>query len=554
MKAGDFSEPRRMSGSAYVVLLAKVLRQYASLFFILVFLKIFDSDSPFSFVERVMRVSVIAAGYLVVAAVSAFVNYYFRKYYIKDGKLVFMHGLLNKETTSIPLDRVQSLRTKRGFVYRLLELRGVLFDTLASKTAEIELILEEDDWKALLSRVEMQERVAKEVAKEGMSGVDADETGDAGAAGADGTAEAAEAAGAAGVAGTAEVAGVAGTAGTAARIMKRDGEDVVAGQAVRMSFSNLNLIKGAFCQNHLQGMAVLFAALAAVYNTVTSVDDRAVDHVIDYVGTYAGSLSFPPSAYLAVAVVLYLVIMLMWIGKVFLRYSNMEVRMARGQLTFESGLIARNSSRFQHDKVCTVYVKRNFLEKRLRGSTIMLRQALNATDEKRGTDVRIYGSDSAAVFLEWWLGKDYPASSEVVSARSGYGLMSHVMRLDLLLSIAAATVLICFGLYAWLAVPAAWLLISLVKGLCAVRRSSIVLKEGYVVINNGKFADIRNYIKYSNIEVVRLVSTPFTRYSRRVRLSVSTNGTSFSVRSLKEQDAREIYEMLLGRCVGESVG
>lgn len=557
MKAGDFSEPRRMSGSAYVVLLAKVLRQYASLFFILVFLRIFDSDSPFSFVERVMRVSVIAAGYLVVAAVSAFVNYYFRKYYIKDGKLVFMHGLLNKETTSIPLDRVQSLRTKRGFVYRLLELRGVLFDTLASKTAEIELILEEDDWKALLSRVEMQERVAKEVAKEGMSGVDADETGDAGAAGADGTAEAAEAAGADGadgVAGTAEVAGVAGTAGTAARIMKRDGEDVVAGQAVRMSFSNLNLIKGAFCQNHLQGMAVLFAALAAVYNTVTSVDDRAVDHVIDYVGTYAGSLSFPPSAYLAVAVVLYLVIMLMWIGKVFLRYSNMEVRMARGQLTFESGLIARNSSRFQHDKVCTVYVKRNFLEKRLRGSTIMLRQALNATDEKRGADVRIYGSDSEAAFLKWWLGKDYADSPEVVSASSGYGLMSHVVWLDLLLSLVAAVVLICFGLYAWLAVPAAWLLISLVKGLCAVRRSSIVLKEGYVVINNGKFADIRNYIKYSNIEVVRLVSTPFTRYSRRVRLSVSTNGTSFSVRSLKEQDAREIYEMLLGRCVGESLG
>lgn len=525
MKAGDFSEPRRMSGSAYVVLLAKVLRQYASLFFILVFLRIFDSDSPFSFVERVMRVSVIAAGYLVLAAVSAFVNYYFRKYYIKDGKLVFMHGLLNKETTSIPLDRVQSLRTKRGFVYRLLELRGVLFDTLASRTAEIELILEEDDWKALLSRVEMQERVAKE----GMSGVDADETGDAGAA------------------------GVAGTTGISARIMKRDGEDVVAGQAVRMSFSNLNLIKGAFCQNHLQGMAVLFAALAAVFNTVTSVDDRAVDHVIDYVGTYAGSLSFPPSAYLAVAVVLYLVIMLMWIGKVFLRYSNMEVRMARGQLTFESGLIARNSSRFQHDKVCTVYVKRNFLEKRLRGSTIMLRQALNATDEKRGADVRIYGSNSEAAFLKWWLGKDYADSPEVVSASSGYGLMSHVVWLDLLLSLVAAVVLICFGLYAWLAVPAAWLLISLVKGLCAVRRSSIVLKEGYVVINNGKFADIRNYIKYSNIEVVRLLSTPFTRYSRRVRLSVSTNGTSFSVRSLKEQDAREIYEMLLGRCVGESV-
>ena len=517
MKAGDFSKPRRMSRSAYVVLLAKALRQYASLFFILIIIKVFDSDDQHSFMRTVGLISVIAAGYLLLAAVTAFVSYYFRKYYIEDGKLVFMHGLFNKETTSIPLDRVQSLRTRQGFVYRLLEMRGVLFDTLASKTEEIELILDDRDWKALLNRVEMQEGTAKEERPWG----DAHETG---------------------------------TAGTAVRIMKMDGEDVAVGQAVRMSFSNLNLIKGAFCQNHLQGMAVLFAALAAVYNAVTTVDDRAVDHVIDYVGAHAGALSFPPSAYLAVAVILYLVIMLMWIGKVFLRYSNMDVRMARGQLTFESGLIARNSSRFQHDKVCTVYVKQNFLEKWLHGSTIMLRQALNATDEKMGADVRIYGSDSAAVFLEWWLGKDYASSPEVVSARSGYGLMSHVVWRDLLLSLVAAVVLICFGLYAWLAVPAAWLLISLVKGLCAVRRSSIVLKEGYVVINNGKFADIRNYIKYGNIEVVRLVSTPFTRYSRRVRLSVSTNGTSFSVRSLREQEAREIYEMLLGRCVGESVG
>ena len=162
MKAGDFSKPRRMSRSAYVVLLAKALRQYASLFFILIIIKVFDSDDQHSFMRTVGLISVIAAGYLLLAAVTAFVSYYFRKYYIEDGKLVFMHGLFNKETTSIPLDRVQSLRTRQGFVYRLLEMRGVLFDTLASKTEEIELILDDRDWKALLNRVEMQEWTAKE--------------------------------------------------------------------------------------------------------------------------------------------------------------------------------------------------------------------------------------------------------------------------------------------------------------------------------------------------------------------------------------------------------
>lgn len=42
-----------------------------------------------------------------------------------------------------------------------------------------------------------------------------------------------------------------------------------------------------------------------------------------------------------------------------------------------------------------------------------------------------------------------------------------------------------------------------------------------------------------------MVSTPFTSYNHRVKLVISTNGTSFAIRSLKEQEAKEIYELLL---------
>ena len=449
-----------MSASAYVVLLVKALRQYASVFLILILIKAFDGQRPFA--ETVGIIAAWVGSYLALAAVTAFTGYYFRKYYIEDGKLVFIHGLFSKETTSIPLDRVQSLRTRQGFVYRLLDMRGVLFDTLASQSAEIELILDESDWNALLTRVETQERTQEDKGPE----------------------------------------------------VEADGEP-----DTRLIFRNWNLIKGALCQNHLQGMAVLFAALAALYNAVTTVDDHAVSHAIDYVDTHAGSLSFQPSLWLAVAAVLYLLILLLWIGKVFLRYSNMEVKM-----------------------------KRNFLEKRLHGSTIMLKQALNATDEKAGSDVRIYGSDAAAGFLGWWLGKGYGASPEIISARSGYGLMGRVVGLDLLISLAATVILVHSGLWVWITLPAVWLLISLVKGLLAVRRSCLVLKEDYLEISTGKFADIHNYVKYSNIEVVRLVSTPFTPYFHRVRLTLSTNGTSFTLRSLKEQEARDIYDLLLVRC------
>ena len=505
MRTGDFSEPRRMSGSAYWVLFAKGLKEYAGFVVFWVVMIAIGSEVERTFKDKVEIVLLLLAGYLALAAVIAFVSWYFKKYYIEGGKLVFMNGLLNKGITSIPLNKVQSMRTRQGFIYRVLELRGVLFDTLASKSAEIELILDDRDWKALMERVEMEEEADGKMPE---------------------TEEAVD----------------------AAAIPEYIGEEAAAENAVRMNFSNSNLIKGAFCQNHLQGMAVLFAALAAVYNSVTTVDDHAVDHIIDYLDTHAETLSLQPSGYVVVAVALYFFVMLLWIGKVFLRYANMEVRIARGQLTFESGLIARNSSRFSYDKVCTVYVKRNFLEQWMHGSTVMLRQALNATDDKKGADVRVYGSEAAADFLSWWLGSGYGSSPDVISARSGYGLMWHVMRLDILISLAAAVTLACFSLYAWIALPAAWLLISLAKGLIAVRRSRITLKEDYIEIHNGRFADIRNYVKYSNIEVVRLKATPFTPYTRRVSLTLSTNGTSFTLRSLREQEARKIYERLIFSC------
>ena len=400
MRLSDFSVPRRMSGSAYWVLMAKELREFAGLFVLLVIVNITGDKHTFS--GKILLASLICAGYLVLAALMAFIDWYFKKYYIEGGKLVFMNGLLNKGITSIPLSKVQSMRTKQGFIYRVLELRGVLFDTLASKSAEIELILDDRDWKALMERVEMEEAAVedKDSGAEAWTAAEAVTDADAG-----------------------DVQGVpAGEAVDKDMAMEGNPEEKsAAGNAVRMSFSNSNLIKGAFCQNHLQGMAVLFAALAAVYNSVTTVDDHAVDHIIDYVDTHAGTLSLQPSGYVVVAVALYFFVMLLWIGKVFLRYANMEVRIARGQLTFESGLMA-------------------------------------------------------------------------------------------------------------------------------VRRSRITLKEDYIEIHNGKFADIRNYVKYSNIEVVRLKATPFTPYTRRVSLTLSTNGTSFTLRSLKEQQARDIYECLIFPC------
>ena len=243
--------------------------------------------------------------------------------------------------------------------------------------------------------------------------------------------------------------------------------------------------------------------------------------------------------------------MLLWIGKVFLRYFNMEVRINKKQLFFESGLFTRLSSQFSYDKVCTVYVKQNILEKWLRCCTLNLKQAFNATDKKDESDVKIYGSNSFSHFLNWWLGKEYASSHEILSAHSGYGVFGYTIRTDIVITMVATAILTYNELYAWIIVPILYFLASMAKGFCAVHRSCIILKEDYLMVNTGKFADIQNYVKYSNIEVVRLVRTPFTPYFHRVNLTIATNGTAFVVRSLKEEEAKQIFELLICYCRNE---
>ena len=499
--ANDFSRPRRMSKSALVVFFVKNLRGNTGLFLLCLALNPGFRDDETPLWQALLIALAMLAAFVALAAAAAFVSYYYRKYYVEDGNLVFIHGALRKEKTSVPLGKVQSLRTKRGPIYRLLDMKGVSFDTLASTSAEIELILDDDDWDALLSRVEAGED-SSEAREEAASPVH---------------------------------------------------EKTMEQKTFKLDVDNANLLKGALCQNHLRGLVVLFGALSALWSQLQSLGDGAVTYVVDYVDAHSTHLSFSWLAIVALTAILYVVVLLLWTGKVFLRYANMDIRMGEKQLFFESGLFSRASSRFSRDKICTLRVKRNFMERWLHCGTISLRQALNATDEQNGRDVRIYGSDHASKFLDWWLGTDDNARQPIISARPGYGLLAYTIRFDLLVSLAAIVVLCAFGLYAWLLVPAFYMLVSLAKGFLAVRHGGIMLRNGYVEIRDGKFAEARNYLKYDSIEVARVTATPFTPRFHRVSLTISTNGTSFTLRSLKASEARAIYELLLCRgCLDEA--
>lgn len=141
-----------------------------------------------------------------------------------------------------------------------------------------------------------------------------------------------------------------------------------------------------------------------------------------------------------------------------------------------------------------------------------------------------------------------------MSSESGRGVMMRILLPWLVIALGAAIALWLNDNAALTIIPAVCLAIAAAYGYCAMRRSKIELREGYVAISNGHFAEVVNYVKYANVEVVRIRKSPFTPYFHRVALELSTSGSSFAVRSLKEEEAEQIRELLLAKIEKKNSG
>lgn len=489
----DFSTPRRMSPGAFLIMFLKSSREIIGITFVAIVYLFYDSSdsggSPFR------KVALAASIILVYSLAVAFARYYFRKFHIEGDKLIYTHGVAKRETVSIPLSSVHNLRTKSGLVYRLLGMRGVAFDTLASDDREVELILDEADWQKLLESVDRGE-----------------------------------------------------TAG----LMSNGAEAITAppppvGDETKR-VSNLNILKGALCQNHLKGFAVLATIAFALMDKIGQLDEDATTRVIDYIDTHAGGLMPTVWQFIGILLAIYLIVMALWTGKIALRYGDMSLALAHNRLTIESGLISKFTCRLTRDKTTVLTIKQNPLEKIADCQTISLHQAVNATDKDKESDIRIYGTDLGSEMLAWWLGDNREKSdTPLLAAASGIGLMWRRFIPQLLIAAGAVFIIIHFT---DIILPTAiaglcYVAVAAIRAVMAWKHSSIELSDTHIRINRGNIATIREYIRYRDIQSAGIASTPLTRYTRRVTLRISTNAGTVAIPSLRRPAALALLNRLL---------
>ena len=486
MQNNRFSTPQRMSRSAIpVMFINQIKRNMVDIFTLLVIIML--SNDNFTLIDKILYpVGGITAIFLLIF-LFVYLKYHYCKFYVSNSQLVFLHGVLHKDKIVIPTYKIHSLRTQSGFFYRLFDMKGVSFDTLASKEKEVELILDDADWDELFELVRNDKAPETEENEE--------------------------------------------------QPVKAETESEVK----TFKYDKTDLIKGAFCQNHLRGTAILGAVFLAIIDRF----DFALESALEYAEENADLSSLSFTSIIVILAAVYLLSILIFLGRILLRYFNLKLEVKTDNLFFESGLITRRSARFSFDKISTLVVKTNILERLFRCSTVSIKQAFNVTDEKGLGNVLIYGCKYAEDFLSWWLGDEFRKSCNITTLQSGRGLFWYSIKYPLLIAVYAVVVIWHFDVYPLLIAVAIFLFFSFVNGVLRVKQSSIELNDDYIVINAGAIAVRKQYLKYSNVEHVRLKCTPFTPIYHRVHLTLYTNGTAFVIRSLKEDEAKEAYNILL---------
>ena len=104
MKINDFSSPRRMSKSAIIIIWAQTLMPILKLIVIFGIISIINKEGD-DIKDAFVKVLFISIGIIAYSAIYAAINYYFKKFYVENGNLIFIHGIFNKETKSIPLQK-----------------------------------------------------------------------------------------------------------------------------------------------------------------------------------------------------------------------------------------------------------------------------------------------------------------------------------------------------------------------------------------------------------------------------------------------------------------
>jgi putative membrane protein len=141
VRESDWSEPRRQSPVALLFLFGRVLKEFWPLLLFLAGRQLFGSEEEAGKrdPDRVLYVILGLAATFLLLGLYYVVEYLRFRYSIGAGELTFTSGVFVVKKTSIPLENIQSVHLKQGYINRLTDTYGLKVETAGTDGEELEI-------------------------------------------------------------------------------------------------------------------------------------------------------------------------------------------------------------------------------------------------------------------------------------------------------------------------------------------------------------------------------------------------------------------------------
>ncbi len=476
----DFREPTRMGWEALLVLAVNGLWRYVKAmwaFFLLFFIGKGDKK------KTIFGIMMVFLALIVLWNVA--VKYFTTKLWIRDGKLVCTSGLLSKKKESFPLNRIHALRTRRNPIYQLVDMVGVVFDTVAEKGNELEFILSEEDWTRLSQLVEEEE---------------------------------------------------------IQEITEKSREIDQPLWSYRMS--PLELLRAALVQNHFKGMALIGGALAFLYGQIPN-SEQFIDWAAKYLEENYESIAEGVSIIFATMLfaVGYVMSLLIWCVFTLVKYWGLTLDFYPNYIIYKAGMLNKVTVKLYRDKVIALSTKSNPLEKRLGLASFRLEQATNVEGTKGENIISILGAACLPKLKEWLYGDE--EKELLLRAHAQKPLFWYSFTSTWLLFVPIFGAIVYWGETIGILLSIATTIIILLISRLKLKKSNIQLLEDYIELTSGSIADRKVYIRYRDIEHTETRQMSLFGYlSKNRHIRLFTKGNPKSIRSIVASSSSKIIDYI----------
>ncbi len=149
MTSFDFSQERRQSVKGLILIFIQEGRKAIKMFWPILVPILFKKGSE----NRFLIIGAILLGGLLLTLVHAILFYRAYKFHVKGNQFILRKGYLNRKVLTIPLDRIQNVKTSQSVLQQALKVMSLEIDTAGSSQKELKIHALSADLAVQLARV-----------------------------------------------------------------------------------------------------------------------------------------------------------------------------------------------------------------------------------------------------------------------------------------------------------------------------------------------------------------------------------------------------------------